>query len=165
MLSSSKTAPAVEVNSCTSVAVLQRRRSCRPMWYSITQILDYNDGRDSMHCSRPKSGCDSSPEGCDRWGAFTVRPWVYQGLNPESLANSYLVECTLPCLALPCLALPCRAVPCLALRCEEASFLMPIASILSPFFCLLLLLRMDSEFTVRVVPVIVYRMVAVFIMS
>lgn len=79
----------------------------RPMWYSITQILDYNDGRDAMHCSQPKTGCSSTPAGCKRWSAFTVRPWVYQGLEPQSLANSYLVECAInnATLSSPCAAL------------------------------------------------------------
>ena len=60
----------------------------RPMWYMITQILDYSDGRDTMHCVRPR------PDGgaTSRWGVFTVRPWVYAGLDPRLLANSFLAE-------------------------------------------------------------------------
>eukprot|EP01052_Picozoa_sp_SAG31_P028708 SAG31_NODE_2794_length_5083_cov_2.714687_2_plen_398_part_00 len=60
----------------------------RPMWYMITQILDYNDGRDAMHCVRPRP----AGGGMSRWGAFTVRPWVYAGLDPRQLANSFLAE-------------------------------------------------------------------------
>ena len=86
----------------------------RPMWYSITQILDYNDGRDAMHCSQPKSGCSSTPAGCKRWSAFTVRPWVYQGLEPQSLANSYLAECAISnaTLCTSCAALKLCRVDC-----------------------------------------------------
>ena len=62
------------------------------MFYMITQILDYNDGRDVMHCTRPHTGCRTSPGGCSRYGAFTVKPWVYAGLDPRTIANSYLAE-------------------------------------------------------------------------
>ena len=45
-----------------------------------------------MHCTRPHTGCSTSPGGCSRYGAFTVKPWVYAGLDPRTLANSYLAE-------------------------------------------------------------------------
>ena len=50
----------------------------RPIWYSITQLVEYNDTWSAMHCVPGK--------------AFTVRPWVRQGLDPTQLANSYLIE-------------------------------------------------------------------------
>lgn len=50
----------------------------RQIWYSITQMVDYDDRRDVMHCS---SG-----------HAFTTLPWVEEGRDPTKLANSYLVE-------------------------------------------------------------------------
>ena len=40
-----------------------------------------------MHCIGPQKKGDTG-----RWGAFTVRPWIAQGKDPRSLANSYLVE-------------------------------------------------------------------------
>jgi hypothetical protein len=36
----------------------------------------------TMHCIKPPRD----------WGAFTVRPWVYQGKPVTALANSYLIE-------------------------------------------------------------------------
>ena len=50
----------------------------RPIWYSITQLVPYNDTWDAMHCVPAQ--------------AFTVRPWVAAGLDPTTLANSYLIE-------------------------------------------------------------------------
>ena len=50
----------------------------RPIYYSITGILNYDDRQPKMHCIKG--------------GAFTVRPWVAEGRNPADLANSYLIE-------------------------------------------------------------------------
>ena len=62
----------------------------RPIWYMITQIVDYNDGRDVMHCIHPTPGCQGG--NCRRFGAFSVRPWVQAGKDPGELANSFLAE-------------------------------------------------------------------------
>eukprot|EP01052_Picozoa_sp_SAG31_P004238 SAG31_NODE_174_length_21353_cov_23.387974_8_plen_293_part_00 len=67
-------------------------RSGRPIWFSITGRVAYNDsafaGRATMHCIRPPR-----PKGYpNEYGAFTVRPWVSQGKDVLALANSYLVE-------------------------------------------------------------------------
>ena len=52
----------------------------RPIYYSITQGVIYNDGpkRLKMHCYGES--------------AFTTKPWVAEGKDVTSLANSYLVE-------------------------------------------------------------------------
>eukprot|EP00947_MAST-08B_sp_MAST-8B-sp1_P001967 g1967.t1 len=65
-------------------------RTGRPMWYMITQIVDFDDGLDDMHCIGPPKGCTGSK--CGKWGAFTVKPWVYEGKDPRQLANSFLAE-------------------------------------------------------------------------
>jgi hypothetical protein len=88
-----KCATCADIPSCDYRPVMG---GTRPIWYMITQTLDYSDGRGAMHCQRPKAGCENSAAGCSRWGAFTLRPWVYQGLDPRTLANSYLAECASP---------------------------------------------------------------------
>lgn len=50
----------------------------RPIYFSVTQALPYNDAHPKMHCYGSS--------------VFTVLPWIQQGLDPTSLANSYLVE-------------------------------------------------------------------------
>lgn len=52
----------------------------RPIYYSVTESLTLNEGADrmKMHCYGP--------------GVFTVKPWVAEGKDPTTLANSYLVE-------------------------------------------------------------------------
>jgi len=54
----------------------------RPIYYSITQIVPWGpaqgDFRSSMHCH----------DGA----AFTIKQWLQQGLDPSTLANSYLIE-------------------------------------------------------------------------
>ena len=52
--------------------------------------VDYDDGQDAMHCIAPKQQTTGPPTG--RFGAFTTRPWVAAGLDPRTLANSYLAE-------------------------------------------------------------------------
>lgn len=50
-----------------------------PIYFSITEAVTFTDGHPSMHCYGPDN-------------VFTVIPWVQQGLDPTTLANSYLVE-------------------------------------------------------------------------
>eukprot|EP00039_Didymoeca_costata_P015960 m.278632 g.278632 ORF g.278632 m.278632 type:complete len:599 (+) comp16316_c1_seq7:78-1874(+) len=50
----------------------------RPIYFSVTQGVPYPDSHMSMHCYG-----DS---------VFTVKTWLQQGLDPRTLANSYLVE-------------------------------------------------------------------------
>ena len=52
----------------------------RPMYYSITQGVPFNDGpnRSAMHCYGEN--------------VFTTKPWVAEGKDVTTLANSYLVE-------------------------------------------------------------------------
>lgn len=50
----------------------------RPIYFSITEAVDYPDGHTAMHCYGNS--------------VFTVIPWLQQGLDPTTLANSYLVE-------------------------------------------------------------------------
>ena len=59
--------------------------SGRPIYYSITGIVPYNDAQPGMHCIKPNVHGGFS-------GAFTVRPWSAEGRNPGDIANSYLVE-------------------------------------------------------------------------
>jgi alpha-galactosidase len=50
----------------------------RSIYFSITEALPYTDGHPAMHCYGPN--------------VFTLFPWLQQGLDPTTLANSYLVE-------------------------------------------------------------------------
>ena len=71
----------------------------RPIYYSITGILPYNDAQPGMHCITP------NPKGGGFSGAFTVRPWAAEGREPGDVANSYLVEyCNNAVRALTCSA-------------------------------------------------------------
>jgi hypothetical protein len=62
----------------------------RPIWYSITGRVVYNDSawHAAMHCIKPPR-----PAGYpDFYGAFTPRPWVRAGKDVTALANSYLLR-------------------------------------------------------------------------
>lgn len=50
----------------------------RSIYFSITEAVPYTDGHPSMHCYGDN--------------VFTVVPWYQSGLDPTTLANSYLVE-------------------------------------------------------------------------
>jgi hypothetical protein len=50
----------------------------RPIYYSITQSVPFEDAHPAMHCYGNS--------------VFTTLPWVKAGLDPTTLANSYLVE-------------------------------------------------------------------------
>lgn len=62
----------------------------RPIWFSITGRLAYNDSEwhKEMHCIHPPRPSNYPNE----YGAFTVRPWVRAGKDVLGLANSYLIE-------------------------------------------------------------------------
>ena len=62
----------------------------RPIYYSITGIVPYNDAQMQMHCIK-------GPPYGSFYGAFTVRPWAAEGGDPGDIANSYLIECTQIC--------------------------------------------------------------------
>lgn len=51
----------------------------RTIHFSITEAVDFDDGPD-----RSKMHCPYLP--------FTIRPWLREGLDPATLANSYLIE-------------------------------------------------------------------------
>ena len=51
----------------------------KPIYFSVTEAVPWHDGHPKMSCY----GQDS---------IFTVIPWLQQGLDPRTLANSYLVE-------------------------------------------------------------------------
>lgn len=50
----------------------------RPIYYSITQALEWSDGHPHMHCYGDN--------------VFTTLVWTAAGLDPRTLANSFLVE-------------------------------------------------------------------------
>lgn len=54
----------------------------RPIYYSVTQSVPWGpaqqDFKKSMHCYGDT--------------AFTVKQWLQEGLDPRTLANSYLIE-------------------------------------------------------------------------
>jgi alpha-galactosidase len=52
----------------------------RPIYYSITEAVPFDDGplRMKMHCYGTNT--------------FTVKPWLAEGRDPTTLANSFLVE-------------------------------------------------------------------------
>ena len=76
----------------------------RPIYYSITGIVPYNDAWPSMHVSAAALVPQSCKSQIVRYvqcigdgrpgfaGAFTVRPWVAEGRDPGQLANAYLIE-------------------------------------------------------------------------
>jgi alpha-galactosidase len=58
----------------------------RPIYYSITQALPFNDGSDrlKMHCKYPHIWREPM--------AYTTIPWTAEGKDVGTLANSFLVE-------------------------------------------------------------------------
>jgi hypothetical protein len=52
----------------------------RPIYYSITGIVPYNDAQPEMHCIKQAKNPGGWSAGFQ--GAFTVRPWVAEGRNP-----------------------------------------------------------------------------------
>ena len=73
----------------------------RPIYYSITGIVPYNDAWPSMHCIG-----DGRPGFA---GAFTVRPWVAEGRDPGELAN---VRTAMVCLPPRCRLTQTALLPC-----------------------------------------------------